>query len=532
MPVEIGFHGAAGGVTGSCYRIVHAGGVLLVDCGLFQGSRTVDELNRRPFPFDPAEPAAVLLTHAHIDHAGLLPRLVAHGFGGTVFATAGTAGLLDWVLPDSGGIQEGEAERLNRRNARRGRDMVRPTYTRADAEAALEQVATVDYRAWIDVVPGVRARWWDAGHILGSASIELEIDEPGDGPLRILFSGDIGPGDRAFHPDPEAPAGVDHLILESTYGDRERAQVSEEERRELLRREVAAALERGGNLLIPAFAVERTQEILYDLDILFDTGQLPVVDVFLDSPLAIKATDVFRTHLTEINHPGTPHPFRRANLHPVETVEESKRLARLHGGAIIMAGSGMCTAGRIRHHLKNNLWKAEATVLLVGYQAPGTLGRLLLEGRERVRIHGREIAVRATIRSLEAFSGHADRDGLVAWAAARRPVAGSVFLTHGEDPARATLKAALAKAGFDADRIRLPGLDTVATLARGAVTAERTDRPRLPAEVLADIDWHNDYAETVLDLSRTLDRMPDDAARRALLARVEKAIAAARGEAG
>jgi metallo-beta-lactamase family protein len=350
--------------------------------------------------------------------------------------------------------------------------------------------------------------------------------------MHLLFSGDIGPGDQAFHPDPEAPSGVDHLILESTYGDRERAQVTEIERRELLRKEVAAALERGGNLLIPAFAVERTQEILYDLDILFDTGQLPVVEVFLDSPLAIKATEVFRTHLHDINHAGTPHPFRRANLHPTETVEESKRLARLNGGAIIMAGSGMCTAGRIRHHLKNNLWRPEATVLMVGYQAPGTLGRLLLEGRKHVRIHGKEIAVRATIRSIEAFSGHADRAGLIDWAKARLPVRGSVFLTHGEDPARATLKAALAREGLDESAIRLPALDSTVTLERTGVAGERTEAPRVPAEVLADIDWHNDYAETVLSLSDTLDKLPDDAARRALLKRIDKAMAAAEAEAG
>ncbi|MFY8092764.1 MAG: MBL fold metallo-hydrolase [Niveispirillum sp.] len=518
---SITFHGAAGGVTGSCFLVRHAGGVLLVDCGMFQGSKSVRELNYRDFPFDPTEPSVLLLTHAHIDHSGLIPKLYRHGFAGPVITTRGTADLLTFMLPDSGFIQESEVRHLNRRNRQRGGQEVEPIYTQADAERALSHIRAVDHDAWIDVQPGVRARFWDAGHILGSASIELEI-QGGEGPQRILFSGDIGPGDKPFHGAPAGPARPDWLVVESTYGGRDRPMVTAAERRAALGAELKQALALGGPVLIPAFAVERTQELLYDLDLLFDEGALPPVNVFLDSPLAIHVTRVFDRHLPDINAAGTPAPFSRRNLHLTEDVEASKRLNRVTGEAIIIAASGMCDAGRIRHHLKNNLWRQSATVLLVGYQAPATLGRLLQEGVSHVRIHGEEVQVRARIRTLDTYSGHADRTHLLRWTLDRLPVSGGLFVVHGEEQERATLKGGLAEAGIDPAKIHIPALDSQWQLTtRGARPVEATLAPR--AVTIAK-DWHNDYAATMLALSAKVRAEKDDTARAALLARVKAAL--------
>lgn len=519
---SITFHGAAGGVTGSCFLVRHVGGSLLVDCGMFQGSKSVQELNYRDFPFDPTEPSVLLLTHAHIDHSGLIPKLYRHGFTGKVVTTHGTADLLTFMLPDSGFIQESEVRRLNRRNRQRGGREVEPIYTQADAERALLHIRPVERDVWVEVEPGVRARFWDAGHILGSASIELEV--PGEaGPVRILFSGDIGPGDKPFHGDPKGPARPDWLVVESTYGGRDRPLVTAAERRAQLGAELKEALALGGPVLIPAFAVERTQELLYDLDLLFDSGVLPAVNVFLDSPLAIHVTRVFDRHLPEINEAGTPAPFSRRNLHLTEDVEASKRLNRISGEAIIIAASGMCEAGRIRHHLKNNLWRQSATVLLVGYQAPATLGRLLQEGVGRVRIHGEEVQVRARIRTLDTYSGHADRGHLLRWTLDRLPVSGGIFVVHGEEQERVTLKGGLVAAGIDAAKIHIPALDSQWHLTdRGA---RSVDTPSVaPRVVTAAKDWHNDYAATMLALSEKVRGEKDDMAREALLARVRAAL--------
>lgn len=517
----ITFHGAAGGVTGSCFLVRYQGGTLLVDCGMFQGSKSVQELNYRDFPFDPTEPRVLLLTHAHIDHSGLIPKLYRHGFQGRIITTKGTADLLTFMLPDSGFIQESEVRHLNRRNRQRGGREVEPIYTQADAERVLTRIDAVDRDVWVDVAPGVKARFWDAGHILGSASIELEL--PGaEKSVRVLFSGDIGPGDKPFHPNPEGPVRPDWLVVESTYGGRDRPIITADERRALLGQELKDALARGGPVIIPAFAVERTQELLYDLDRLFDEGVLPTVNVFLDSPLAIHVTRVFDRHLPEINAEGTPAPFSRRNLHLTEDVEASKRLNRISGEAIIIAASGMCEAGRIRHHLKNNLWRQSATVLLVGYQAPATLGRLLQEGVSRVRIHGEEVQVRASIRTLDTYSGHADRSHLLRWTLDRLPVSGGIFVVHGEDQERAAMKAGLEAAGIDGAKIHVPALDSEWALGeRGAATVEAKVAPRAAPTAK---DWHNDYAATMLALAEKVRNEKDDATRAELLARVKAVL--------
>ncbi len=345
--------------------------------------------------------------------------------------------------------------------------------------------------------------------------------------LRLLFSGDIGPGEKSFQTMPQAPSGIDYLFVESTYGDRLRVSRNQAERRAVLRKEIQAGLKAGGMILIPAFAVERTQELLVDLDALFNASELPAVPVFVDSPLATRATEVFAKHLHHKFHtvgdPGKPHAFERANLKFVASMEESRKLNRLHGGAIIMAGSGMCDAGRIRHHLKNNLSRADTTVLLVGYQAPGSMGRLLMAGTKAVRVHGEEIAVEARIRMLDDYSGHADQAGLSKWIAARAPIARNIFLVHGEDSAREALARVLHTNGVDKKATLAPVMgETVRLTAQGA----RTVRVRARVDEKAAIsDWHNTYAETLLALRRNLDDLRSDDDRVKLLKRVRTALA-------
>jgi metallo-beta-lactamase family protein len=528
MTVSLSFCGAAGTVTGSCYLIHHPGGRFLVDCGMFQGPKTLKALNYGAFPFDPARIDFVLLTHAHIDHSGLLPKLTRLGFAGHVITTAGTRDLLSFMLPDSAQIQEAEVERLNRRNQQRSREPVQPIYGRADAEAALSQVAAVGFERWIECGPGVRARFWNAGHILGAASIEVEI-ATGDTRrrfVRLLFSGDLGPGHKIFHPDPDAPENFDYLVVESTYGDRDRPEITAAARREALRKEVSAALQRGGNLLIPCFAVERTQELLFDLGRLFATGALPRARLFLDSPLAIRATQVFALHARDLEDIGdVPDPFQQPNFHFVETVEQSKAIGRIQGGAIIIAASGMCDAGRIRHHLKQNLWRPDATVLFVGYQAPGTLGSLIEGGVKAVRIHGEEVSVQAAIRRLDAYSGHADRAELIAWVKERLPVSRAIFLTHGEEAALAALKEGLVAIGCAPARVVIPRLDDRVRLDGEAETPRpEATQPRLPPEAVGRPDWHNAYAALTIDLQHRLNELGDDRARNHLLARVRAAL--------
>lgn len=523
----LSFCGAAGTVTGSCYWMRTPHGQFLVDCGMFQGSKTLKELNYRPFPFDPAELDFALLTHAHIDHSGLLPKLVKDGFKGPIFATQGSIDLLGYMLPDSANIQEMEVERLNHRNLQRGRDEVQPIFDQEDVATTLRRLRAVDYGAWCEAGEGVRARFWNAGHILGAASIEVEVDTARRRPrlLRLLFSGDIGPAHKLFHPDPEAPENFDHVICEATYGGRSRTKADPERRRRILATEVQQALKRGGNLLIPAFAVERTQELLADLCSLFVSGSLPKVPVFLDSPLAIRATEVFRRHARDLEDlPKGIDPFRLPNLKPTLRVEESKAIDRIRGGAIVIAGSGMCDAGRIRHHLKAHLWRRDSTVMLTGYQAVGTLGSLLLQGRDSVRIHGEEIAVRAAIRNLEVYSGHADAAELADWIQGCLPLRGGLFLVHGEEEGREGLRDRLLAAGLPAERVFLPQLDDVVDLTDGGRPRQRPTGHRLPPEALGREDWHNDYAQLVLDLKHALDAAADAKARGVLLRRLRRAL--------
>ncbi len=524
-PLTIKFHGAAGTVTGSCMELAAGERTLLVDCGLFQGSRTLESLNHGTFGFNPADIDAVVLTHAHIDHCGLLPKLAARGFDGAIWCTPATADLLEFMLADAGRIQEYEAERRNRRRDRAGEKQFTPLYTEEDALRAWRMCRPVELCEWFDPAAGFRAKFWNAGHILGSASVELEA-----GDAHVLLSGDLGPDNKAFHPDPAAPNGLDHVICESTYGNRAREKLTIEERRTQLEEVVRDAIGRGGNLVIPTFALERTQELLLDLARLADADRIPNVPIFVDSPLATRATKVFSAHVDEMEDVDGRDIFRHPNIRYVEDSLQSMRLNSL-SGAIILAASGMCEAGRIRHHLKHNLARRESTILFVGFQAQGTLGRVIQEGARRVRISGEDINVRAQIRRIDSYSAHADRDELDDWIQARRPIAGSLFLTHGEAQATEALRL-LAQDDDPAGSVIAPRMGEKFALPAGA-PAKRLETGRVDLEQLAGEDWQNEYADFMTNLKHNLSAIRSARARREALAdmrRVLDSYQAARAE--
>lgn len=515
-PLTLTFNGAARTVTGSCHEFAIGKTHLLVDCGMFQGSRSLEGLNTQPFAFDAQGIDAVVLTHAHIDHSGLLPKLVADGFNGPIWCTQATRDLLEYMLADAGRIQESDAARRNRRRDRAGEEPFQPLYTEADALAAWGMCHPVEYETWFQPAKGFRARLWNAGHILGSASVELEA-----GGVRVMCSGDLGPDNKAFHPDPEGPQGFDHVLCESTYGDRAREPVTIAARRKLLEAEIRGALERGGNLVIPTFALERTQELLLDIVELLRAKQIPPVPVFIDSPLASHATDVFRSHARELEDLHGPGQFDYPQLHFTESVAESIRLNSV-SGAIILAASGMCEGGRIRHHLIHNLYRRESTILFVGFQAAGTLGRVILDGASRVRISGQDVRVRAAIRRIDSYSAHADQGELLDWIAARAPIKGSVVLVHGENGALETMRELAQTRAPDAAMV-VPQIGETWGLPAGAparrLATGRTDL----AQVLGD-DWQNAYARFVTGLKRELARIDSEEARREALARMREVL--------
>jgi len=512
MTVTLHFHGAAGTVTGSCYRVVHPGGQFLVDCGLFQGNKSVRDLNLKPTPFDPRDIDFLLLTHAHIDHAGLLPKLYRERWRGPMWMTEPTAGLLEYLLPDSAGIQESEAERETTKRGRRGDEPAKPLYTMEDAEEALKHRRTCNYGEWIEPGPGVRARYWNAGHIIGSASIEVEVKD-GDKTIRLMFSGDIGPDEKVFYATPEGPAGFDYILCESTYGGRERQDYTLEQRREALKTEINAAMARGGNLVIPAFAVERSQELLHDIGLLIKNGEIDPKLVFLDSPLASKVTGVYRKYarMFEDVELGADELFNDPRFRIIEAVEDSKAINNIRGGAIIMSASGMADAGRIKHHLRNNLIRANATVLFVGYQAPGTLGHVILSGAKEARIHGTLVPIRATIRSMGNYSAHADHSELMEWIRHRLPAHGAIFLTHGEDEERNALREALIASGVGGDQVVLPQLDDYFELSAAGIAAKLHPTIQRIDPVQVHSDWHNAFSDFTIRLSQRLQESPPEA---------------------
>jgi len=439
--MNLSFLGAAGTVTGSCFLLETENRKYLVDCGMFQGSAAEESLNEQPFPINPADLDCVFLTHAHIDHSGRIPKLFREGFKGDIVTTKATAELCAIMLPDSGHIQEFEAEWENRKRRRAGKPEKQPLYTIQDALDCLKLFKSVHYDELVDINDEVTVRFRDAGHILGSAIIEMWVRENGS-ETKIVFSGDLGNWNMPILRDPTFIDEADYVIIESTYGNR-----LHEKKEESIDRFIDLindTVEKGGNVIIPSFAVGRTQEIIYELNKHIGKyneklAKFLNIQTFIDSPLAISATEVFRNNLDCFDEEAREYiangdnPLDFPGLTFTRTAEESKALNERTESCIIISASGMCEAGRTKHHLKHNLWREDSTIIFVGYQAEGTLGRRILDGAKKVRIFGEEISVNARVEMIHGLSGHADRDTLMKWLRGFKRKPERIFIVHGED---------------------------------------------------------------------------------------------------
>lgn len=491
--MKLTFLGAAREVTGSCTLLEAAGRRLLIDCGMEQGR---DVYRNADLPCAAGAVDALLLTHAHIDHSGRIPYLYKNGFRGPIYATDATMDLCGIMLEDSAHIQEQEAEWKNRKGQRSGREPVEPDYTVEDAQKVMRQFLPCAYGRWTPLFDGpagrLEVRFTDVGHLLGSASITLRVTEEGRGPELLVFSGDIGNVNQPLLRDPACPGRADYLVMESTYGDRSHG--PRPDYLAELTEVVQATLDRGGNLVIPSFAVGRTQELLYFFRQIKAEGRVhghPDFPVYVDSPLASKSTTIFRENFAECYDEEAlalvrsgQNPLQFPGLHISESREDSIAINSDRTPKVIISASGMCDAGRIRHHLKYNLWRPECTVLFVGYQSPGTLGRALLEGASEVKLFGEEIAVKAGIRSLSGLSGHADQEGLAAWLHRFEDKPGFVFVNHGEDAVAERWAARLRQEGY---RAEAPYNGAVYLLAAGsAACVETGNTQRLTKPARAD----------------------------------------------
>ena len=454
MQIKLKFLGAAQNVTGSRYLLELNNLRILVDCGLYQ-EREFVERNWDPFPVEPDTLDAVLLTHGHLDHCGLLPKLVREGFRGKIYCTVATSEIARIVLSDSAHIQEEDAKfkkRRHEREGRRGRYPEIPLYTVEDAEASFPLFSPVKYEKKLQIGNGIEASFHDAGHILGASMLKLQISQNGES-RKILFSGDVGRWDKPILRDPTIFDEADYVLVESTYGDRLHKDPKDVD--DILSDIINSTTDSGGNIVIPSFALERAQEVLYNLSRLLAEDRIPHLVVFMDSPMAISITEVFRHHpelfdeeMTELIRRGES-PFDFPGLRMTRTTDESKAINRIKGTVIIIAGSGMCTGGRIKHHLIRNIDRPESTILFVGYQANGTLGRQILEGAKEVRILGRMYPVEARIDKVNGFSAHADRDELMRWLSGLQKPPRHVFVTHGEPAAARHFAGLLAEENWE-----------------------------------------------------------------------------------
>ena len=461
--MKITFHGAARTVTGSQHLLHINGYRLLLECGLYQGRRQESYERNRNFPFDPAKIEAVILSHAHIDHSGNLPHLVKKGYRGPIYTTHATAHLANIMLLDSGHIHESDAEFVNKRRAKRGEPPIEPLYTLEDAGQVAQYFESVEYDQPFEVLPGVVAHLVDAGHILGSAAVVLDIEKNGRS-SRVWFSGDIGRRDLPLIRDPVLPSGADTLIMECTYGNKTHQDPQDSYNE--LRRVVTKTIARRGKVIIPAFAVGRTQELVYDLHQMIDQGEIPRIPVVVDSPLAVNASDIFRAHPECMDEESLD--FLREDVHKsilgyglvtyTRSVEQSKALNDIEQPMIIISASGMAESGRILHHLRNNIGDARNTVLIVSWQAPYTLGRRLADGETKIKIFGEEFTRRAEVVTIGGFSAHAGQPFLVEYAQAVKEQVKRVFLVHGEAGPAQALTEKLAEAGLS--RVYFPELHT------------------------------------------------------------------------
>ena len=447
--MKLRFCGAVSSVTGSCHLLTTEKHSVLLDCGMYQGGKTLEALNEEPFPFVPADLECVVLSHAHVDHCGRLPLLVKYGFTGPIYCTDATADLLSVMLPDCAHIQEKDTEWANRKAERAGKPLMKPLYTMQDVSATLKLVKPVLYDQLIPLNEQIRIVFNDAGHILGSAITEIWVEE-GEKTVKIVYTGDLGVNSRPILRDPVKIKKADFVIMESTYGSRlhESNQNSLNELIEI----IVKTITRGGSVIIPSFAVGRTQELIYELNRFYESdstyrGVLSKVNVYIDSPMAITTTQVFRRNAQVFDEETKRYilegdnPLDFPNLYFTRTSEESMALNTDDTPKIIIAASGMCNAGRILHHLKHNLWNPRNSVVFVGYQANGTLGRRILDGEIEIPVLGEHVMVKAQIYNLEGFSGHADRDGLLEWVQGLQKAPQNIFLVHGEEDSKTALEA-------------------------------------------------------------------------------------------
>ena len=514
--MKIQFIGAAQEVTGSCTLLEVNGRYYLVDCGMEQG---IDVFQNVALPIPASQVDAVLLTHAHIDHSGMLPRLYKDGFRGIIYATEATVKLADIMLKDSAHIQMSEVEWKNRKAERSGEDSYAPTYTIEDAEGAIKLFRGVRYDERITISAGVDIRFTDIGHLLGSAAIEIWLRE-GESEKKIVFSGDVGNTDQPLIKDPSFVAEADYLVLESTYGSRNHERHTDTV--EVLAELIDNTLSQGGNVVIPSFAIGRTQELLYAIREIKQRKLVKNTDfpVYVDSPLAIEATEIFSKcdhdcfdgETRKLIDDGID-PIRFEGLRLSVTVEESKRINETPEPKVILSASGMCEAGRIRHHLKHNLWRPQNLILFVGYQAEETLGRSLIEGARNVRLFGEDIAVRAQIKSLKGTSGHADQAGLISWLEGFEKKPRTVFLNHGNEESIAVLSDELRARGY---AVEAPYSGTEYDLVKGIMTAY-TEKKRVTAADIAKTrsrknSIHRDLvsqAEALLALAKRCESRPN-----------------------
>jgi metallo-beta-lactamase family protein len=439
--MKVTLYGAAGNVTGSAYHVQSQSASVLVDFGMFQGEKKLEALNGKT-PFNARKLDAVVLTHAHLDHTGRLPLLVKNGYAGPVYATQATMDIVELILLDAARIQEQDLERHNRKRQRMGQPLLTLIYTEEDVKKLLALLTPIEYNKYFEIASGCQIRVREAGHILGSVSVEMTLEEEGRRKV-ILFSGDIGPQNMAILKDPDPFISADLVFMESTYGDHDHRPLDEtlKEGAEIIDK----AIEQQGKVLVPSFAIGRTQQLLYYMAIAIENGALDEIPVYLDSPMAIEATKIYASH-QELFDEETLELVRSgalktdlARLHFSNTPQESKALNDIQGPCMIIAGAGMCNAGRILHHLRHNLWKPETTVMIVGYQGEGSLGRRLLDGARMVKIFGEEIMVKAHIASMGGLSAHAGQSDLLNWLGSVAPSRPRLVLSHGEDRGRLPL---------------------------------------------------------------------------------------------